>query len=69
MGRLVRGEEGGRGNKGSVIKRKITWLMDLVAVIKSMCMFLCMCNEDVRAAVLLGLHYKEKDRHCLVFFY
>lgn len=56
MGRLVRGEEGGRGNKGSAIKRKITWLMDLVAVIESMCMFLCMCKEDVRAVVLLGLH-------------
>lgn len=62
MGRF---EESGRGNKGSVINMKITWLMDLVTVIESMCVFLCLCSEDVGAGVLLGLHYKGKDRHCL----
>lgn len=58
---MVRGEEGSRDNKGSVITMKIT----LLALIQSLCVFLCMCSEDVRAVVLLGLHYKGRDRHCL----
>lgn len=41
-----------------MINMKITWLMDLVAVIT-----LGVC---VTAVVLLGLHYEAlKDRHCL----
>lgn len=66
MGRLVRGEEGSKGNKDSVINMKITWLKDMVAVIESMCVF--RGSEDVRAVVLLGLHYKEKERNCLPLF-
>lgn len=62
---MVRGEEGSSGNKGSVINMKIAWLMDLVAAMESVCAFLCMCSEDVRAVVLLALLYKGIDRHCL----
>ena len=62
---MVRVEEGSQCNKGSVINMKITWLMDFVTVIKSMCVFCVLCSEDVGAVVLRGLHYKGKDRHCL----
>ncbi len=60
---MVRGEEGSRGNKASVINMKITYLMDSVTVIMSV--RVCLGSKDVRAVVLLGLHYKGKDRHCL----
>lgn len=66
MGRLGRGEGGSRGNKGSATNMEITWLMDLVAVIKSTCVFLCMCSNDIRAVALLGLLGKRQTLSLLL---
>lgn len=66
MGRLGRGEGGSRGNKGSVTNMEITRLMDLVAVMKSMCAFLCMCSNNIRAAVLLGLLGKRQTLFVII---
>lgn len=66
MGRLGRGEGGSRGNKGSATNMEITWLMDLVAVIKSTCVFLCMCSNDIRAVALLGLLGKRQTLFVII---